>query len=411
MKILLTILLSLALAVGFAVLTLQDPGYALLTRPPYSVRMPLALLVVLLVAAGVGLYLLGRLVGRIARTPRRKRVWRGREAGESQTRQGVADLIAGDWERAERRLVSKLRSNSSRLVNYLGAAVAAGKMGNLQKQDEYIAKAVREYPEHRVAIGLVAGRLYVQAEAWDAAREVLEGWGRGEGEQKEAVRLLIQVYRGLGDWERLRGTLGAAVRLGLVKGEELAGLVREVYGRYFAGMGDVKGVQGAFGGLAAEVRRDGVVVAVYVRRLLELAAESGGALEGAAMVLRGALERGWNAELAYLYGKCAGVAGVAEHAKWVEGWAKRYGGEGGEGGVEVELNLVRARLARRRGKLERARDLFSQVVAREGELHSAGARAEARLEFGGLLEEVGDGDGALICYRQGVGQGVGGGVG
>ena len=44
MKLFITILISLAVAVGLGMLALEDPGYIVLSWEPWVVRMPLLLL-------------------------------------------------------------------------------------------------------------------------------------------------------------------------------------------------------------------------------------------------------------------------------------------------------------------------------------------------------------------------------
>ena len=98
------IFIALALAAGFVAVVMDDPGYVLITVPPWNVEMSLALfLLLLLLVFGLG-YLLLRFVARLWRSPRAVRKWnagrRQDKARHLQT-QGIMRVIEGDWDQAE----------------------------------------------------------------------------------------------------------------------------------------------------------------------------------------------------------------------------------------------------------------------------------------------------------------------
>ena len=103
-----------------------------LSRDPYTVRMPLALFALFLIAVFAALYLLFNFIVGLFRTPKRIGKWRKgkQEIGAQQvTMRGFASLIEGDWNEAEGHLLSRLDHNNASLMNYLGAAYAAQAAG------------------------------------------------------------------------------------------------------------------------------------------------------------------------------------------------------------------------------------------------------------------------------------------
>ncbi len=389
MKTLLIILVTLAAAVGFAMLALQDPGYVLLSRTPYTVRLPLALLVLLVLLAFAALILLGNLLTGILGAPSKTRAWwrrRHQARAQQHTMHGYAGLIEGNWSAAEQKLLSKLEHHQSPLLNYLGAAYAAHQQGGSRRRDHYLAAALEHHPQQHVAINLTAARLHYQCGEIVEARQVLETLRRRAPRNVAVARLLANVYQELRDWNSLLTLLPALQRLKAFPPQEQSARSKSAYEGYLSSPALLHGGGApptvAFNALPASRKKDPDIIAAYARQLLKV-----GEHRLAEQKLRATLSKKWAAELAYLYGKTE-TSFTDQQIKFVKSWAQRYGSH-------ADLTLTLARLYRRAGQLEPARDLLSQVIAN-------GGRAEARVDFGSLLEEIGDTEGALICYRQGM---------
>ncbi|MGR3914134.1 MAG: hypothetical protein OD918_06355 [Gammaproteobacteria bacterium] len=386
MKLLLSALLTLGLAIGFGTLALHDPGYVVLVRAPYSVRLPLALFVLLWLAAFAALYVSIGLLASVLRAPARFRNWRRhmhQDRAQLQTVQGYAGLIEGDWSKAEQQLLARLEHNQAPLLNYLGAAYAAQQRGDLGRRDRHLDAAMAEHPRQRLAIGLTRARLHHQAGELAAARHMLEQLRKIAPGNAAVARLLAHAYRGLGEWRALAALLPSLARLRAFPPEDFAALERQAYARYLSsapllGDGGAKSLR-AFYALPPGARHDPKVIAGYAGRLLKV-----GKHRLAEEVLRRALARNWDAELAYLYGRTeTNFAG--EQIKRAEDWVRKYGNH-------PDLTLALARLHRQDRQLEKARELFAYTIAH-------GGRSEARAELGALLEELGEHTAALACYR------------
>lgn len=394
-KLVITTLITLGAAVGFVLLAVQDPGYVVVARAPHVVRMPLAFFVLATVALFAALYLSLNFIAGAVRAPGRWRAWRerrGRARAQAHTAQGYAGLIEGDWAEAERQLLSKMQYNQSPLLNYLGAAYSAQQQGHLRRRDRYLDEALAQHPKQRLAITLTRARLHCQAGEMAQARAALEALRPNAPKSAAAARLLADIYRAQQDWAELAKLLPALARLQAFPAAELEARRREAYSRYLALPGKAGGAPGAgpgaavratqaFQSLPRAARKDPAVVANYCAQLIK-----DGAHLAAETALRKALNREWNAQLAALYGQAEADADAQIQA--AEAWAKKYG-------ERPELTLAQARLHRRARRPEQARGLFMRAVAN-------GAPNPARAELGALLEEMGDKDAALRCYRQGL---------
>ncbi|MYB35749.1 MAG: hypothetical protein F4X92_11680, partial [Gammaproteobacteria bacterium] len=71
MKLVILCLVVLIVSVGLGLLALEDPGYVVLFRDPYEIRMPLLVLVLVLVLAFIVLHLFLNLLMSIIRAAKK----------------------------------------------------------------------------------------------------------------------------------------------------------------------------------------------------------------------------------------------------------------------------------------------------------------------------------------------------
>ena len=194
MKLFITILLSLAAAVGLGLLAIEDPGYVVLSRDPYVIRMPLLLFVLIVFVAFMLMYLLFNFIAGLVRAPANYRKWRKqaneRSAGKH-SMQGFAGLVEGNWSKAESELLKKLDHNQTPLMNYLGAAYAAHQQGHFERRNRYLNDALVAYPKQHLAINLTRSRMLIQSGEFAEARACLEG------ERKASPKNVRRPSRGL----------------------------------------------------------------------------------------------------------------------------------------------------------------------------------------------------------------------
>jgi len=100
MRLVIYVLAVLLVAVVVTMFAIQDPGYVLVVRPPWSVELPLTLFTVFLIAAFVAAYIGGRILSHALRLPRGVSLWREKRLGaKSRTAmvEGLTHLAAGEW--------------------------------------------------------------------------------------------------------------------------------------------------------------------------------------------------------------------------------------------------------------------------------------------------------------------------
>ncbi|MEM7194851.1 MAG: heme biosynthesis HemY N-terminal domain-containing protein [Pseudomonadota bacterium] len=389
MKLVISAVVAIGLAIVLALLAMEDPGYVVLAREPYTVRLPLALFVLGLLVAFAILYLLFNFIAGVFRAPKKISQWnkrRNEQNAQVQTMKGYAGLIEGDWTRAEDHLLAKIEHNNAPLMNLLGAAYAAQQQGHLRRRDQYLDEAMEKHPKQATAVKLTQARLQYQSGQISESRDTLESVHRNSPKNVPAVRLLADVYQTLGDWPSMVALLPKLSKLKAFPEDELENRERTALEHHLATpaltQGNTGKVQDTWNTLPSSKRKDPKAVASYAKRL----SRSG---EGVAAekLVRKALNRGWDSELANIYGKLE-TDFVKDQLKLVESWSKKYP-------EKTELILAKARLLRRGDQPEDAAQWFRQAIA-------AGAPEEATAELGDLLEAMGEKDAALDCYKQGL---------
>ena len=333
------------------------------------------------------LHLLLRLLAGLLATPRRLRGWRrGRETrGAYQTLlEGLKALEERAWGPAEKRLGRAAAELEVPLVPWLGAARAAHGRGDVVARDGYLELASREAPGAELAVGLARAELQLADGEREAARATLEGLLAAEPRNRQVLGLLAPLYRDLADWPALWKLLAPLRKEGVVAPAELEDLEDATCLGLLA--------QAATGGQAAlQEQWDRIPRAAQARpRLVAAFCDhliAAGAQEQAEALLRKALQRDWDRLLIERYGLAVGRDPATQLA-----WAERFLGDHPD---DPKLLLTLGRLCLANRLWGKARTYLEASLG-------ADPRPEVCQELGRLLEELGEAEAALACYRRGL---------
>ncbi len=389
MRLLIFILVALAAVVALALIAQEDPGLVVISRAPYEIEISLALFGIFLVIAFVLLYLAFRFLSRMYQAPSDMRKYNQRkrvEKAQNETLRGYAGLIQGDWDKAEKQLTKRLEHSPTPMLNYLGAAYAAQQRGDAQQRDSYLKEASQRDPNNRFAVGLTKARLQFQTGQLSEARETLEKLHNYAPNNVPVLRLLADVSREMSDWQGVTKLLPAMKKAKVLDGNELRERELEAYREMFENPALEQSQNNPLGGtwdsLPRAKKHDPEIVALYVRRLLET-----GDMAQCERILRSAIKRDWNQELVYLFGLVKSE-NIDKQYKLAKSWRSEHADD-------PDLLLTLGRIAVRKEDWEQARDYFQNAIAN-------GGRQEAYTELGLLLEQQGEREEALLCYRQGM---------
>lgn len=376
------------LAVAASLALHYNEGFVLLVVPPWSVRLTLNLLVLMLLAAFVVGYLLVRAFSLTLGLPERARAYRAQRQREQVAKvleEAVRLLFEGRFGHALRRAEAAYQAGHAPGTAALIAARAAQRMRETNKVLLWLNRA-REYSREAEAAALMVGaEMAVEMSDFSAALGDLQTLYQRHGRHIAALRLELRARQGLGD---VPGVL-KLVRHLEKRGGLQPDLVREIRVKIHREAirqrgGESSGLMGYFEALP-EAEKDLRLVRDIVLRLHHLGAE-----EQAIVLIEKTLKPGdesnWSSELAALYGELKGGAGLKERIARAEVWLKSYPRDGG-------VLLCLGRLCEQQRLWGKARSYLEASVAVEE------SRA-AHLGLARLLDSLGDVEGANRHFRR-----------
>lgn len=388
MRLLLTTLLILTLAVAFTLAAVEDPGYVLITRTPWSVEMSLSLFAMLLVLGFVLVYLVARLLAHTFNMPATIAAWRrqrhAKKAQQSQAR-GLIHLVEGEWAKAEKSLLAYLSEVEVPVVNYLAAAFAAQQLGDPEKRDQYLSLAHQCAPKQALAIGLIQAELQYQAHQAERSLAALTRLQSLAPKNQRMLKLLVKLYRELRDWRAVAALLPTLRKAEVFDAEQIDNLEFEAQRELLSvpvPQGSAHLLNRIWDAVPKTQRQNPVLIGVYARRLLEL-----NEMDECESLLRGALKRQWDHDLVLLYGLVRSADAEGQF-KVAEGWLKS--------------NPYSANLLLTLGRLAAANELWDKARTYLTESLSTRPSPEAAYALGRLLEQLDEGDAARAAYRRGL---------
>jgi HemY protein len=388
MKLLVFILVVLFAAVMVTLYAVENPGYVLIARAPWSVELPLTLFVLVLLVAffvlAAGLYILIRL-WRIPRDVDRWRTGRQGRRARAALVHGLVKLAEGNWAEAEAELLAGLRHGDVPLLNYLGAACAAQQQGAIEKRDEYLALAHKSAPQHNLAIGMTQAHLQHLTRQSEQSLATLSELRQSHARHGHILKLLAQVYQELRDWTSLVDLIPELHQHNALPAADIDALELAAHRELLQltlPAGSIEVLSRAWNAVPKHLRRQPSLIAIYARQLIRQ-----NEMAEAEAILRTALEQEWNSALAELYGQVHGADAV-EQLDTAEAWLVAHP-------EEPRLLLALGRLALRLNDSAKARAYLEKCVTLQGP-------AEAYRELGALLERLGEKDKALGVYRRGL---------
>ncbi len=386
MKFLVFVLTILFVSVLLTLAIVHDPGYVLIARAPWTIEMRLAVFVAILVAGFAVLYAAVRILIRLWNTPRqvaqwqqRKRTLRAREA----LVHGLLSLSEGNWEKAEKQLLADIGHSDTSTINYLAAAFVAQAAGNTEKRDEYLAAAHNGAPEYSLATSMAQAQLQLLAHQHEQALATLSQLRTMEPKHARVLALLAQTYRALHDWESLANVVPELRKRKALTPQEIDALELQAR-RELLMLALPSGATGvlrqAWNAIPPHLRHHPDLVAIYAKHLM-----TQGATEEAEKLLANAVSDSWNEDLVRLYGLVQ-AADSAAQLETAEGWLASQSDS-------PMLLLTLGRLTARRKLVAQAREFLEKSILLRGP-------AEAYRELAALLEQGGEHERALECYRK-----------
>ncbi len=388
MKLLIFIIAILFASVAVALLAMENPGYVLIAREPWSIEMPLTLFILLFIVAAALVSFLWNLLMRMLNIPREVARWREiRHNRRSQDGliQGLTHLVEGNWSKAEKRLLSDLRYNKTPLLNYLAAAFAAQEQGDYEKRDEYLALAHQSSPNEELAVGMAQAQLHYLAHQYERALATLTQLRVHTPDHRQALKLLAEVYRELRDWASLANLIPDLRKHKALAPQEIEALELQTHKELLLlslPVGSMDVLEKAWQLVPKNLRQHPALISIYARHLIKQQQ-----MESCEALLNGAIKRKWDDDLVYLYGITRSGNPQAQ-LEVAESWLHAQPDSS-------ILFLTLGRLALANKQRTKALSYFEKCIALRD-------LPEAYSELGNLLEQSGQTDKAREYYQRGL---------
>ncbi len=368
------------------VYVVDEPGYVLLQWGVWQVELSLVLGIVLIALAVLLLFIGLEVLSGIVRVPGRLgRSYRGyREQRKyAASIRGLQQLLLGNWAKAEQLLDSSVNYLPQPVISYLAAAFAAQRQGKTLRRNHYLAQARQLDASMQELVALITSRLQMDNGEYAEAIDELKKLCAKLPKNSQAFGLLAEAYEVNEDWEALEQLLPHLQKLQIYPSAEFTERAGRIMRHRLQAAQQPTELQKIWKRTHSSVQKRPEVITTYVQRLLA----SNCHLE-AEKIIRHALDRHWNSELAYLYGMIDGHVNDRRLYDTAAKWIDRHP-------QDANLLLTVGRLARRVGLTELAKTRLEKSI-------ELGARPAAYEELGQLLEEQHANEQALRVYRAGL---------
>ena len=312
------VLAVFALAVGLSLAAHLNDGYAIFVVPPYRVELALNFAILLGIAGFALGYMLLRLVGHTLRLPLHVRAFRARrrsEKGRAAMLAALQALFEGRYGRAEKSAGEAYEFGEAPALSALIAARAAGEMRELERRDQWLARAENHDADSRQARLAVQASLLLDDRRYDDALDVLRELSRSGPKRIATQRMLMKAHQRLGHWDEVRRLATALGKRGVLA--EVAATQLRITAQIEALRQQARDATG----LAAcwqhtEDKLDARVARTAAQLFITL-----GDCRRAHETVEAALEAEWGDELILLYAECLG-ADVLTQIERAEKWLK-----------------------------------------------------------------------------------------
>ena len=382
------VLFSLLIGAAFYALLGSEPGYLLLSWRGWAVETSLLMGVLLVLALFIVLLTLRQVL--LLFRP----LWHGsspahqQQAADRATLRGLRKLAHGHERAAYKELVESATQATSPLLNYLGALLAAGQLGNEADVHFTLRKAEGLAGDQQLPVGLIKAALLIRAGSLTSARTLLLQLYQHHGAKPVLLIMLRDVLLRLEDWDQLAKLLPALRTSPVQDEDDIKALRLQItIGRlrtFDTSSGLLESLEAIRDSLPRDQRRNERVMNVYIRQLLALDEH-----ERAQAAIIHCLRNQWSNSLLRLSAYIE-APDPAPLRALLDKLLQEFPGN-------ALLLLSLARVCIRQQSLETARRHLEAAVLLSSD---EALGAEVKVELGRLLAHLGENDQSQAYYRQ-----------
>ncbi len=382
-------ILLLVLVSWLGIFLHQNPGSVEIVFNDWVVHMPLWVPVMGSVLALFILSLVMSFFSAISKAIRRMREWITGSTMRAVTNNANLGWIAfaeGDWSRAETFMLKAAKHSEDPVFYYLTAAEAAQEQSALDRRDSYLHLASKSNPDAKLAVGLFQAELQIKQGQYESSLAALQEMQRLGSHNCMLLKLLVDVYTYKQDWPELVKLLPQLKKYSILQPDHYMALEIKAYNYQLDLEAKKHGKQEFIlywdNTVSKTARQQPEVIAHYAKLLLTL-----GAVDEAEQVVRYALKRQWDNQLAKQYGLIMSSDPGKQIAS-AESWFRSHPND-------ADLLLTLGRLCIAHKLWGKARNYLDSSIAVK-------PNPDAYAELGRLLVFLGEQQKALDSYKNGL---------
>jgi len=383
-------LIILIFSVWLGLQITKDPGYAFFAYKHWTVEMPLWFALLSFILLLLIVYSIARFFDRIDMSFYRFNgwlKWRRKNKSYNKTNRGLIEALEGNWINAEYYLRTGLLKSDAPLLNYLALAKSAHEQKAFDRRDTYLRKAHLAAPHADVAIGLTQAQLQLNQGQLEQALATLDHLRSIAPRHALVLKLLERVYVHLGDWRHLLELMPFLYKAKVVTRDELTRLEINAYTELLRSVNNradhLTALKAIWKSIPKKLQTNSQLVYHYASQLTFYPECSTDIEE----CIYKTLKKSWDPALGRLYGTIV-VPDAKIQLMHAENLLKRYD-------KQASLLLSLGKIAMRCQLWGKARGYFEESLQVE-------INQETYLEYGKLLEQLGDSSGAMNSYRDGL---------
>lgn len=373
------------LSVAVALLMMKDKNVVYLMTGDSLIQIKLSTTILILLMLyflfNISLRLLFRLLHMSDHLHHWQTLRRASLAVESQ-QNALLELSRGHWRSAEREFVRHVKYTDKPLLGYLNAARAAQQQLAIERRDRYLQLAHESDSQAELSIGITQAELHISNQQLEQALAILTGLQALEPKNTHILGLLLKLYRELNDWVQLSKLIPMLRKHHVLTVDETTELEYQVYQELLKKEIDADGLIAIWTGMPKVLKDDVKLIYLYAKKLIER--KQGDVVEP---LLRLFLKKRWDENIVYLY-SILEVEPATTQLATIEKLTEDHG-------KNSVLLLSLGKVCMRNQLWGKARIYLESSIG-------AGPSTEAYQTLGGLLENMGDQEAALECYRKGM---------
>jgi HemY protein len=380
--------LGLLAAIGLGALLSQDAGLLIFSFAEYNVQTSINFFVLASLVSFVIIYFIFRALGSLVRLPKNISRWslhRRLRRSEKYLGQGILAMLEEDWRGAERSFQRGAGESSLPLVNYLAAARAAQRTGDIQRRDHYLRLAHEDSPEASMVIGLNQAKLQLSQNQTEQAYATLKHLYVDKASKNKVSALLLEAATELNEWSEALRILNDPTSKKFLSADQLKSRQLTVYAGLLLEAGELRDrnrLEQCWAEIPRKLKDDLYLIEVYIQARCHFPDTS-----ECEKLLRKTLKNRWDNNLVSLYGKVEG-SDIVKQIQYAEGLLSSHAND-------AVLLLTLGRLCKRNSLWGKAKSYLEDSL-----LLSPGA--EACQELALLLEQQGEHSAAAVYFQKGL---------